>query len=227
MTASTHFWWVRHAPVTAYDGLLYGSQDVDCCCDDTEAFVWLARMLPSEVSVFTSGLKRTHQTLAATVAAGLLAGRVASDPDLDEQCFGAWEGMTYAEIERQYGPREHRLWPSPVSHRPPRNADGRAESFQDLTERTERAIERIAAGGTGEAEQHVVVFAHGGTIRAALGVALGLTGKADPERLETAFRFQIANLSLTRIALKSYQDESGEQMRYWQVGGVNMSGSER
>ena len=63
------------------------------------------------------------------------------------------------------------------------------ESFMDLYNRVKGAIDRINAAHTGG---DVVVVAHGGTIKAALGVALG----NQPER---GLAFTIDNVSVTRL----------------------------
>src|SRR4029453_14537435 len=62
------------------------------------------------------------------------------------------------------------------------------ESFMDLYNRARRAIERINAEQAG---RDVIAVAHGGTIRAAVGLALG-----DPER---GLAFDIDNCSVTRL----------------------------
>src|SRR5207237_9436128 len=63
------------------------------------------------------------------------------------------------------------------------------ESFMDLNNRVCGAIERINAEQAG---RDVIVLAHGGTIRAAVGLALG----RQPEK---GLAFDIDNCSVTRL----------------------------
>jgi len=78
----------------------------------------------------------------------------------------------------------HDFWLCPAHYRPPEG-----ESFTDLIARVAPEIERISEENPG---RHVIAVTHGGTIRAALAIALGM----DPER---ALSFTIENLSVTRI----------------------------
>ena len=63
------------------------------------------------------------------------------------------------------------------------------ESFMDLYNRTRGAIERINAEQAG---RDVIAVAHGGTIKAAVGLALG-------DLPETGLAFDIDNCSVTRL----------------------------
>ena len=87
------------------------------------------------------------------------------------------------------------------------------ESFAHLMARVGEAITEINRDYRG---RDIVCVAHGGTIRAALGLALGLP----PER---ALNFTIDNVSLSRIdhfagALGSHAPEEPES---WRVSLVN------
>ena len=39
---TTRWWWIRHAPVVGHGGRIYGQDDHDCDCSDTETFRRLA-----------------------------------------------------------------------------------------------------------------------------------------------------------------------------------------
>ena len=67
---TTSFWWVRHAPV-AHGGRIYGQTDLSCDCSETALFTGLAEKLPRSAIWVTSNLRRTHETAAAIVRAGL------------------------------------------------------------------------------------------------------------------------------------------------------------
>ena len=82
------------------------------------------------------------------------------------------------------------------------------ESFVDVIERASGAIARRTAQHAGS---DIVAVAHGGTIRAALALALGL----DPEH---ALAFSIDNLSITRIDHVDGPARGGA----WRVAAVNL-----
>ena len=198
MKGSVRFVWVRHAPVTGHCGRVYGASDVSADISDRTAFEGLAALLPRRAVAVTSGLKRTRQTLAAVEAAGwrTAEGPVVL-PDLNEQNLGEWQGRPLAEV---YGDREGRGRDSltPARLRPPGG-----ESFEDLLARVRPAVADLCRAYSG---RDLVVFAHGGTIRAALATALDLS----PEK---ALAFRIATCSITRI------DRVGNA---WRVGCVNL-----
>ena len=198
MKGSVRFVWVRHAPVAGHRGRVYGASDVSADVSDRAAFRGLAALLPGRAVAVTSGLKRTRQTLAAVGAAGWRAaeGPVVL-PDLNEQNLGEWQGRPLAEV---YGERagHGRAGLTPARLRPPGG-----ESFEDLLARVRPAVAGLCGAYPG---RDLVVFAHGGTIRAALAAALDLS----PER---ALAFSIATCSITRI------DRVGDA---WRVGCVNL-----
>jgi alpha-ribazole phosphatase len=186
---TTRFWWVRHAPVD-HEGRIYGRKDMTCDCTDTAVFSGLARQLPRDAAWVTSDLRRTHETARAIVRAGLpgpaeIPGPDApAIPDLAEQSFGDWQGLTYEELRHSRGGAFHRFWHAPAHERAPGG-----ESFVDVMERVAQAIHRVLDANRG---RDVIAVAHGGTIRAALGLALGL----EPE---ACLAFTMDNCSVTRI----------------------------
>jgi len=107
------------------------------------------------------------------------------DPDLREFDFGAWEGMSYAEVEKA-DPEGARSWHE--------FADGFAfpggESLVDFGER----IDRAAAGLAGADADEVVCVAHGGVIRALICRFLGLP-------LRDYLLFEIATGSVTTLRI--------------------------
>ena len=42
----TRWWWIRHAPVRAHDGRIYGQADLACDCSDEAVLQSVARVLP-------------------------------------------------------------------------------------------------------------------------------------------------------------------------------------
>ncbi len=204
----TRWWWVRHAPVTVNKGCCYGQTDLPCETDARHGFASLAKRLPSAASWVMTPLKRTHMTASALVAAGsdgpdLIPGPdVAIEPDLIEQHFGDWQGQRYADLEKQRGDEWHRFWLAPAHETPPGG-----ESFVSLIARVHGAITRLNERLAG---RDIVAVTHGGTIRAALALALDLTPEA-------ALAFTIDNLSLTRL-----DHFPGPGLGHgWRVGVVN------
>lgn len=205
----TRWWWVRHAPVVGVNGRIYGQDDLACDCGDDALFRLLAGTLPDEALWLVSHLQRTHQTASAIFAAR--AAATAPQPivasDLAEQHFGDWQGLTYAELEARRDGVYHRFWHAPASERPPNG-----ESFEDVVARVSATMGRVTAEHAG---RDIVAVVHGGTIRAALSVALGI----EPER---ALGFAIDTCSVTRM--DHYAQESGEgatEGASWRIVAVN------
>jgi broad specificity phosphatase PhoE len=199
----TRWWWVRHAPVRSDGGRIYGQSDLSCDCSDTYVFDALARVLPAGALWVSSPLARTRETTRAIWAAGDLApvGPAREVRDFAEQHLGEWQGLDRARFFAARPEHPGSYWFGPAEERPPGG-----ESFVDLYERTRDAVAELAPEYRG---RDVVVVAHGGTIRAALAVALGLTPQA-------ALAFAVENCSVTRLDYLETEAASG-----WRVVMVN------
>ena len=200
---TTRWWWVRHAPVTATGGRIYGQDDPPCDTSDRTTFSALAVLLPKRAVLVTSHLQRTRQTADAIRAAGRDLPEPIVEPAVAEQNFGDWQGRTRAEVFAELGAR-HAFWLAPAHSRPPGG-----ETFAELIERVRAAVTRLTRDNRG---RDIVCVAHGGSIRAALGLALGL----DPEQ---AFAFAIDNCSLTRI--DHLEGTADDPRDHWIVVRVN------
>ncbi|MCA8908534.1 MAG: histidine phosphatase family protein [Rhodospirillaceae bacterium] len=199
MQREVRWWWVRHAPVINPSGNIYGQLDRKADLSNDAAFAALAQRLPRGAAWCVTPLSRTQDTAARLIAEGTdPLGDPAVEPAFLEQSFGDWQGRPHAEV----APRGHLAWLAPATFRPPGG-----ESFADLCARAAPRLDAIAADPPAA---DIVAVAHGGTIRAVLGHCLGL----DPE---TALRFRIATLSLTRIIRLA--PEEGEPV--WLVDAVN------
>ena len=204
MSIATRWWWIRHAPVPD-GGRIYGQGDLSCDCGDAEIFAILAGELPAGAAWVTSNLVRTKETAAAILAADPVkfAGvEPRAVPELAEQHLGEWQGLDRKAFyaARQVG--THTLWFAPADERPPGG-----ESFADLVRRVAPAIERLNTEHQG---RDIVAVTHGGTIRAALGLALGLAPQA-------ALAFATENCSLTRLDHLSAAGGAG----LWRVVAAN------
>jgi len=197
----TRWWWIRHAPVPNPENRCYGQNDQDCDVTDRESFAGLSNMLPSGAVLVTSDLLRTRKTAAAIAAAGLALPEAIAEASLREQSFGEWQGMRYEDIWAARGER-HPYWLAPAYERPPSG-----ESFADLLARLAPTVHRLTREHAG---RDIVSVGHGGTVRAALAIALGL-------HPETALAFTVENLSLTRIDHIGGPNGGG----HWRVVTVN------
>lgn len=182
----TRWWWIRHAPVPD-GGKIYGQRDLDADCTDPVAFKALAHELPRDAVWVTSNLGRTRQTADAIIAAmGRKAGEIElrAIPELAEQHLGDWQGLDRKEFFAKRDLAVSPFWLCAADARPPNG-----ETFLELTERVHGAIRQLSADVTG---RDVIVVAHGGTIRAVLGLALGIDAEA-------SLAFVTDNCSITRV----------------------------
>jgi alpha-ribazole phosphatase len=198
----TRWFWIRHAPVREDGGCIYGQADVACDCSDAETFRGLGRALPRGAVWVASHLVRTHQTAAAIWNAGLEAPeQLWRERDLAEQHLGDWQGMDRAAFFAGRAMAPASYWFGPAAERAPNG-----ESFVDVVGRVRRTVERLTARWRG---RDIVAVAHGGTIRAALAIALGL----EPDG---GLAFAIDNCSLTRLDHMQGEGEAG-----WRIAIVN------
>ena len=180
----TRWHWIRHAPVTTAGGRIYGQRDMPADTSDTATFAGLAARLPAAAVLVTSNLMRTHQTAAAIAAAGLALPEAVVEPAMAEQNFGDWQGRFNHEVWDELG-AQHPFWLSPAAHEPPNG-----ESFDAVCGRVAAAVEALTARFE---DRDIICVAHGGSIRAALAMALGIPG-------EQALAFEIENCSITELA---------------------------
>ena len=180
---TTRWWWVRHAPVRSDGGNIYGQKDLACDTSDRDVFEAVAKILPRDAVWVASNLMRTHQTADAIWAAGFpKPATMAKEAALAEQHLGEWQGMNRAAFLASRPAGSH--WFAAIDEAAPGG-----ESFMDLYTRACGAIARIGAEHAG---RDVIAVAHGGTIKAAIGLALG----GLPEK---GLAFDIDNCSVTRL----------------------------
>ena len=154
---------IRHAePDEDARGRCYGRLDVGLSPTGLASAERLAESLrPVQLdAVYVSPRLRAVQTANALGASRNV------DDRLRELDFGQFEGRTYDEIEREQ-PEFFRSWmETPTLVRFPGG-----ESYAELRERVAAAVDEIVAANDGRT---VALVSHGGVIRAALAVALGL-----------------------------------------------------
>ncbi|MGW2249924.1 bifunctional RNase H/acid phosphatase [Kitasatospora sp. NPDC001660] len=138
-------------------------------------------------AVVASPMLRTRQT-AETVAARL-GLEVRYEDGLREVDFGAWEGLTFAEVRERY-PDDLTAWLGSAKAKP----TGSTESFTTLTHRAGVARDKILARHPGRT---VLVVSHVSPIKTLVRLALG----APPDSL---YRMELSAASL--CAVQYYAD---------------------
>lgn len=198
----TRLFLVRHALVEpSARAVIYGSMDVALCDlalrQEAASYRWLAARLPQDARWVVTPLSRTRATAAAIFAAGYPEQPLQMEPDLAEQHLGEWQGLSHERFATMLRHPAHPFWPHAAEEKPPGG-----EAFADVIARVTLTLERLVQ----EADGHdIVIIAHGGSIRAAIAQAMGLT----PHQ---ALVFSIKNLSLTRL------ERHGAD---WRVAAVN------
>ncbi len=109
---------------------------------------------------------------------------VSVEPDFREVGFGSWEGRTRAQIQATDPKGYAAFYRDPVNARP-----ARAEDLIAFGRRVSAALERLIENHPGD---HLLVVAHAGVIRAALGHVL----QAPPA---CWYRTRVDNAALTRF----------------------------
>jgi alpha-ribazole phosphatase len=183
IVVTTRWWWVRHAPVREDNGCIYGQKDLGCDTSDRVVFDAVGKILPRNALWYASNLKRTHQTADAIWAAGFpKPSKITHEAAFAEQHLGQWQGMNRAAFVASLPVGSH--WFADIDEPAPGG-----ESFMDLYNRVRGTIERITADHAGK---DVIAVAHGGTIKAAIGLALG-------NQPDKGLAFDIDNCSVTRL----------------------------
>lgn len=206
----TRWWWIRHAPVIGGGHVLYGQQDLDCDLTDADHLAAVARALPTPCVWLATPLRRTQRTLAAIVAArseSLETTHPLVEPAFSEQHFGQWQGLSWDAMRTKDPELYQRFWADPTEGAPPGG-----ESFAAAVARVRDGILRLTREHAGA---DIVAVAHGGSIRAAVAVALDLT----PTQ---AMAITIDPLSLTRLSYIADGLLHGKG-GCWRVDGVNAS----
>jgi broad specificity phosphatase PhoE/ribonuclease HI len=133
-------------------------------------------------AVVSSPLVRCRQT--ADTVATRLGLDVTIDKDLRETDFGAWEGLTFAEVKERF-PAELDAWLAAPQIAPP---DG--ESFATTTRRVALARDKLLARYAGRT---VLLVTHVTPVKILARLALG----APPEAL---FRMELSAASVSAVA---------------------------
>ncbi|MEU3724378.1 bifunctional RNase H/acid phosphatase [Streptomyces sp. NPDC031705] len=134
-------------------------------------------------AVVSSPLRRCRET--AQAVADRLGLPVALEEGLRETDFGAWEGLTFAEVRERF-PDDLQAWLDSPRAAP----TGGGESFTAVTRRVSAARDRLLAAHAGRT---VLLVTHVTPVKTLVRLALG----APPESL---FRMELSAASLSAVA---------------------------
>lgn len=169
---SKRVWLVRHGSTLWNEQRRFcGYSDVALTQEGRAQARWLATCL-SEVNIaaiYTSDLLRTRETATIIAEARTQAPAIQSEEAWREINFGAWEGLTYAEIAARF-PTQLGFFSDPVNSSPPGG-----ESLAQLRQRSLEALARALAGDNASAEGDIVIVSHGGPLRVLLSCILGMS----------------------------------------------------
>lgn len=181
---------IRHGE-TAWNAIrrLQGHLDIPLNAEGERQAAALGRALADEAldAIFSSDLQRARQTAQAIAAPRGMSVQI--DCGLRERCYGAFEGMLYAEISQRY-PEAHVAWQA-------RDIDARfpegvhvAETLREFSQRAVGTIQRLAGAG---AYRKIALVTHGGVLECAYRAALGMD-------FSRARDFDILNTSVNRLS---------------------------
>ncbi|MGW2087929.1 bifunctional RNase H/acid phosphatase [Streptomyces sp. NPDC001880] len=133
--------------------------------------------------IVSSPLRRCRETAAAVAARLGLEVRI--EDGLRETDFGAWEGLTFAEVRERYGP-DLDAWLASAKAAP----TGGGESFAEVARRVSATRDRLT---TRYAGRTVLLVTHVTPIKTLIRLALG----APPEAM---FRMELSAASVSAVA---------------------------
>jgi broad specificity phosphatase PhoE len=187
-------WFVRHGQ-TAWNeqGRFCGHTDIPLSVRGGAQAEWLARFLhiaiTRPVHVYSSDLSRARET--ANVLAAPFHVPVQTSPAWREIDFGAFEGLTYQEVETRF-PGKLGFFMEPDRYAP---LDG--ESLTHVVERTQAALTQLM--GNESPSHDSIVVSHGGTLRALLCTLLGM-----PLRRQWQLRVDTASVSAVDLSFDEH-----------------------
>jgi broad specificity phosphatase PhoE len=166
--ATNRLYLVRHGETLANREYRYiGTRDDPLSAPGQTQAIQLAEALSvlSIAAVYSSPLQRTFATALPIAARHSL--EVQQEDELRECDFGAWEGLTRAEVIERSPEDSQRLreWEKNTSIAPPGG-----ESFETLQKRVVAAVERLAQP---HPDQAILLVSHVGPIKVLLSTALG------------------------------------------------------
>lgn len=179
---------IRHgATAWTATGRFQGQTDVPLSPLGQQQVAALAQRLRPEPldQLYASDLQRAWATAQALAAPPALVVR--PEPRLREIAFGAWEGLTYAEIQQRHASALAAWERDPYQVAPP---DG--ETLTQINARVCAVYASLRA--VTASEQTIALVAHGGPLQLLLCCALGLAPHA-------YWQFTLAPASISTLSL--------------------------
>jgi probable phosphoglycerate mutase len=133
-------------------------------------------------AVYASDLRRAADTARAVAERAGLPLR--TEVSLRERAFGDFEGLTWAEVERQH-PEASRRWRE-------RDASFGPPGGETLSVFYERAVGALAAIAARHRGQHIAIVTHGGVLDALYRAATRIA-------LDAPRTWQLGNASINRV----------------------------
>jgi broad specificity phosphatase PhoE len=189
----TRLWLIRHAEVDArYQGVFGGQIDMGLSPRGHEQAAALARYLRCKTvsAIYASPMKRVQETLRPWVVNGVPRPTIV--PGLREVDFGVWTGLTFGQVQDQFGVSAWE-WLNQLERGTVPNAEC-AATFRSRVEPCLRQIIRKHPG------QEVAIACHGGVIRMILAILLDMP-------LPRTGAFQVEYASVTQVRLRPEQTE--------------------
>jgi probable phosphoglycerate mutase len=143
---------------------------------------WLEPIAERIDAVVASPVRRTLES--AEILGEMLGRKVDVEPGLAEMEFGAWDGLTFAEVAEKF-PDELESWLGAMDVAP-----GGGESFQQVQERVLAALERLLEAHAGRT---VVVVSHVTPIKT-------LVAHAVQAPLESVYRMELTPASVSVLS---------------------------
>lgn len=144
---------------------------------------WLAPLAEGIDALITSPVRRTRES--AEILGELFDKPVREEAGVAEMDFGAWDGLTYDEIQEQY-PDDLAWWLGNLEHPP----TGGGESFRTVAARVIEGRDRILAA---HPEQTVLVVSHVTPIKTLVADALDAP-------LDALYKMELSPASVTVIS---------------------------
>ncbi|MDP3892460.1 bifunctional RNase H/acid phosphatase, partial [Nocardioides sp.] len=143
---------------------------------------WLAPMAEEVDLLITSPVRRTRES--AEIVAELLGREPEVEPGFAEMEFGAWDGLTFAEVAERHAD-DLDAWLGSLDHRP-----GGGESFRSVEKRVLAARDGLLAAHSGRT---VVVVSHVTPIKTLVADAIGAP-------LDSLYRMELAPASVSVVS---------------------------
>lgn len=136
--------------------------------------------------VIASDLQRALHTAQAIAAGRGMAVEI--DADLRERCYGAFEGLRYADIAERY-PQDHAAWQARDFDARFPAGERRAETLREFTARAVGAIMQLAANTQAK---RMAIVTHGGVLECIYREVNGVAAAAPRD-------FEIRNAGINRL----------------------------